>query len=152
MFVDNKHAGNYPFCDTLAGDAMNCVTCREPMIVLEADKVELDYCLNCGGIWLDAGELELLLENKSKARRIFEKAAQGGIYNHADRRCPICDKDMEELKIGNERRAVMIDQCPERHGLWFDRGELREVIKYFETEESGVYRFLCKLFENSDKK
>jgi Zn-finger nucleic acid-binding protein len=36
------------------------------MIILELDKVEIDHCLLCGGIWLDEGELELLLEGTSE--------------------------------------------------------------------------------------
>ncbi len=40
---------------------MNCPVCKEPMIVLELDEVEIDHCISCGGIWLDAGELELLI-------------------------------------------------------------------------------------------
>ena len=41
---------------------MKCPACRNIMIVVEHDKVELDYCLSCLGVWFDAGELELLLE------------------------------------------------------------------------------------------
>ena len=37
------------------------------MITLELEDVEIDHCLDCGGIWLDAGELELLLDEPEKA-------------------------------------------------------------------------------------
>ncbi|MCL4278881.1 MAG: zf-TFIIB domain-containing protein, partial [Ignavibacteriaceae bacterium] len=42
---------------------MLCPVCNNPMIVLELEQVEVDYCTNCAGVWLDAGELELLLES-----------------------------------------------------------------------------------------
>ena len=46
---------------------MDCPVCKnEPMIVLELNDVEIDYCLSCKGIWLDTGELELLLESSAK--------------------------------------------------------------------------------------
>ena len=32
------------------------------MIVVERDKVELDYCLECNGFWFDNTELDLLVE------------------------------------------------------------------------------------------
>ena len=35
-----------------------CPVCKEPMLVLELDTVEIDHCARCGGTWLDAGELE----------------------------------------------------------------------------------------------
>ena len=40
---------------------MDCPVCREPMIGLEYEKVEVDYCPACAGVWLDEGELEVLL-------------------------------------------------------------------------------------------
>jgi Zn-finger nucleic acid-binding protein len=33
------------------------------MIVVEYSNVELDYCLNCHGVWFDSDELELLLKS-----------------------------------------------------------------------------------------
>jgi len=40
---------------------MDCPVCNNAMITLELDQVEIDHCTECGGIWLDAGELETLL-------------------------------------------------------------------------------------------
>ena len=40
---------------------MKCPVCRVPTYVVEFDKIELDLCPDCQGIWFDAGELELLL-------------------------------------------------------------------------------------------
>ena len=39
---------------------MRCPVCKEPMLIIEHEAVEVDCCAACGGIWLDAGELELL--------------------------------------------------------------------------------------------
>ena len=50
---------------------MNCISCKEPLIVIELDQIEIDYCLNCGGTWLDAGELEVLLEDQSAVLKIL---------------------------------------------------------------------------------
>jgi Zn-finger nucleic acid-binding protein len=41
------------------------------MITLELADVEIDYCTDCGGIWLDAGELELLLGNPEQAEKLL---------------------------------------------------------------------------------
>ena len=37
---------------------MDCPVCKSAMITMELTEVEIDHCLDCGGIWLDAGELE----------------------------------------------------------------------------------------------
>jgi len=34
---------------------MDCPVCKNAMITLELSEVEIDYCADCGGIWLDAG-------------------------------------------------------------------------------------------------
>ena len=42
---------------------MICPACKKDMIVVEYSNVELDYCLNCHGVWFDSDELELLLKS-----------------------------------------------------------------------------------------
>ena len=37
-----------------------CPLCHEPLVAFELDGVEIDRCVDCGGVWLDAGELESL--------------------------------------------------------------------------------------------
>jgi Zn-finger nucleic acid-binding protein len=39
-----------------------CVECRIPLVVEILDGVEIDRCGECGGVWLDQGELEQLRE------------------------------------------------------------------------------------------
>ena len=41
------------------------------MLTLELTGVEIDHCTDCGGIWLDAGELELLLGDSEHARQLI---------------------------------------------------------------------------------
>jgi len=39
---------------------MICPVCRQSMLDIEYNNIELDYCEKCKGVWFDAGELELL--------------------------------------------------------------------------------------------
>lgn len=42
---------------------MKCPTCKEPNLVISERKgIEIDYCPECRGIWLDRGELDKILE------------------------------------------------------------------------------------------
>ena len=50
---------------------MDCPVCKNAMITLELSDVEVDHCVNCGGIWLDAGELELLLQQAQAAAQLI---------------------------------------------------------------------------------
>jgi len=110
------------------------------MIVVEYNKIELDYCTQCQGVWFDSGELELLLESLS-----LESPNQflGNILNSKEaesserkRKCPICGRKMKKTTIG-EHPGILIDACRRGEGLWFDGGELGRLIKQIAREPSG---------------
>lgn len=98
------------------------------MIVLELEQVEIDHCTACGGIWLDSGELELLFEDKRQARQLVGSFQQAPGAKEKIRRCPICLKKMGKILVGRKDEPVVIDRCPKSDGLWFDRGELPQVL------------------------
>ena len=106
---------------------MNCPTCRKaPLIVLEHDSIEVDYCTECRGLWLDAGELELLL-GPAPARVALDPGGptKGATRGERPRRCPTCRRKMTKRSTDS---SVVVDRCPMGHGIWFDRGELEAVI------------------------
>ena len=42
---------------------MKCPTCKETNLVMsERQGIEIDYCPDCRGIWLDRGELDKIIE------------------------------------------------------------------------------------------
>ncbi|MBJ6724511.1 TFIIB-type zinc ribbon-containing protein [Geomesophilobacter sediminis] len=42
---------------------MNCPACKMvPLTMAERQGVEIDYCPQCRGIWLDRGELDKIIE------------------------------------------------------------------------------------------
>lgn len=41
---------------------MKCPNCNETLLITERHQVEIDYCPNCRGVWLDRGELDKLLQ------------------------------------------------------------------------------------------
>ena len=136
---------------------MHCPVCKEPMIIVEHEKIELDYCTSCLGVWFDAGELALLLESMD---------LEVGEFNIADimtlpekriaerkRRCPVCRKKMRKAAIGHEPEVV-IDACPRGEGLWFDVGEVGHVITQLLDKPSAepgaperVVTFLGEVFQ-----
>ena len=42
--------------------SMHCPKCGESLKARSFQKIEIDQCTGCGGIWLDAGELEQVAE------------------------------------------------------------------------------------------
>ena len=107
---------------------MNCPVCQEPLIVVERDAIELDYCPWCRGLWFDAGELALLAERLGRTLTVAEGSAlEQAQTTEKARPCPRCDRKMEKVYLGSAPR-VMLDRCGAGHGLWFDHGELGSLI------------------------
>ena len=134
---------------------MKCPVDKSVMMVVEHRRVELDYCLKCSGVWLDSGELELLVSllnadgaNLSQSELISQPDGQG------KRRCPVCHRKMDRVRQGKENQ-VLIDSCPLGDGLWFDSGELQRVIHEMEAPgikaSSDVVTFLGEAFRGTHK-
>jgi len=116
------------------------------MIVLELNEVEIDHCIACGGIWLDAGELELLLEGAEQKDKLLSSFKVDKSSKEKRRKCPICLRRMEKVLCGTQK-TVRIDRCRKNDGLWFDRGELHDIVKegHFD-EDNKVLTLLNDMF------
>ena len=47
--------------------AMSCPVCRVPLVMSDRQGVEIDYCPQCRGVWLDRGELDKIIERNAAA-------------------------------------------------------------------------------------
>ena len=61
---------------------MQCPVCKDVELVMsERQKIEIDYCPKCRGVWLDRGELDKIIErgeSEVQAAGISQQpAAQG---------------------------------------------------------------------------
>jgi Zn-finger nucleic acid-binding protein len=126
---------------------MDCPLCKNPMIVLELEQVEVDHCMTCGGIWLDCGELELLFADAQQARQLVGSFRQVSDTAEKIRRCPICLKKLAKILVDGSGESVVIDKCSKSHGLWFDKGELPKVLaKGSFDREQKVIKLLSGIF------
>lgn len=41
---------------------MKCPNCDATLVMADRSGVEIDYCPNCRGVWLDRGELDKIIE------------------------------------------------------------------------------------------
>ena len=55
--------------------AMSCPVCRVPLVMSERQSVEIDYCAQCRGVWLDRGELDKIIERSAQEHRGAPAAA-----------------------------------------------------------------------------
>ena len=45
---------------------MKCPNCNVNLVMTERSGVEIDYCPECRGIWLDRGELDKIIDRSSQ--------------------------------------------------------------------------------------
>ncbi|UCG58140.1 MAG: zf-TFIIB domain-containing protein [Phycisphaerales bacterium] len=126
---------------------MDCPVCKSAMVTLELAEVEIDHCIDCGGIWLDAGELELLLGEPVKATQLLNSFQIDASPSEAPRKCPICSKKMQKIIVGAEKPILLIDKCRRGDGLWFDRGELQDIASRAELDtDNRIRELLADMF------
>ena len=117
------------------------------MIALELAEVEVDYCTGCGGIWLDAGELELLLDDSQNAKELLDSFKIDSSSTEKRRKCPICLKKMKKIIVGTATPALLIDKCLRSDGLWFDKGELQDILNRASLDkDSKIQKLLADIF------
>ncbi len=99
--------------------------------------------------WFRENEAKLIEE----ARRRRD-AAERGRQNAADeerrlahwRKCPKCGADMGVETIS----GIEIEKCPSCEGIFFDRGELEQLLLKQDTQRRGFFRKLLG-FEEVDR-
>ncbi len=132
---------------------MYCPVCREVLVVVEREGIELDWCLGCRGLWFDEGELELLAEKSGRRlgpEDVGRARADAGPVAEASprRKCPRCRRKMDGVSVGSAD-PVHVDRCTE-HGVWMDSGELGRIMAQLvpggSSDEAVIVRFLGETF------
>ena len=58
---------------------MKCPTCPASALVMtDRQGIEIDYCPDCRGVWLDRGELDKLIERSASAASARSDATNNG--------------------------------------------------------------------------
>lgn len=100
--------------------------------------VQIDECPSCSSVWLDRGELSEIVERQTVQFTAHEKAmALQSVANDpsADKiyHCPRCNAEMKKFNYALHS-GVIIDRCPNQHGVWLDRNELEAIQIVMEKE------------------
>ena len=75
--------------------AMVCPVCRTTLIMSERQGIEIDYCPDCRGVWLDRGELDKIIERSAPEPAARFPAPASG---HDPRRHPDQDRHYDHGK------------------------------------------------------
>jgi uncharacterized protein len=60
---------------TNAAVGMPCPVCKVALVMSDRQGVEIDYCPQCRGVWLDRGELDKIIERAAQDPALAPQAA-----------------------------------------------------------------------------
>jgi Zn-finger nucleic acid-binding protein len=110
---------------------MQCPVCKLDQVIVEYQGLELDLCINGCGTWFDADELRQLFESIEARAELQDLEQRLEELPRAERgptrRCPRCRGRMRRVRAPGSG-GVILDRCRRGHGLWFDPGELEEIL------------------------
>ena len=137
---------------------MQCPVCKLDQVIVEYEGVELDVCLDGCGLWFDADELRQLFEAAGAAALLHDLEQRLEALPRGDhgpvRKCPRCDGRMRHVRAPGGSGDVVLDRCRRGHGLWFDRGELEDVLSASQGEGEDaltkVGKFLGRFVAGED--
>ncbi len=123
-------------------------TCPRCNANINSEKINVDLlsvpvtgCTNCGGFLADYNEAEnIIADPASKSGDL--KGEQEALGPDAEKEllgmCPNCDSKFEHVILDFEltKGKVHLDQCTGCNGIWFDKGELREIFELALKEAS----------------
>ena len=125
-----------------------CPKCKKELIAVERNEVELDYCIFCEGFWFDYGEWNILTKKLISENLMLESEDLYKIpvvvTGEKKKRCPVCGRKMEKFLLFD----VILDRCPDKHGVWFDKKELSTCINkmYSKSDKNQRISFLGEVF------
>ena len=114
---------------------LQCPKCDVPMRLLKAGTAMVDRCEQCYGIWIDKGEQQKIIRDKSMLAGLdIGPPATGRVQDAIrDITCPRCDQPMNHVKHPAQKH-VGFELCPGCEGAFFDAGELEDLREFTLSE------------------
>lgn len=106
---------------------MKCPSCKDKNLVPNYTEqgVEIDYCPDCRGVWLDKGEIFYFTQKPSELQKELDEAIK--LWKPSEKICPRTGKNMDEITL--PKGQVILDYSPHSRGIWFDGGELEKLTE-----------------------
>jgi Zn-finger nucleic acid-binding protein len=114
------------------GDLL-CPRCSARLQARKYAALDTDECNQCGGMFISPAMLDRIVESRDAPtglqlalpKRVYKQETSVH-YVH----CPRCTNTMNRRMFGRIS-GVIVDVCRD-HGVWFDSGELNEVLAWIE--------------------
>ena len=77
---------------------MKCPNCNVILIMTDRNGIEIDYCPDCRGVWLDRGELDKIIERSSQNVKNNETNTYSERQTNSDKQRHTTDKEYQYKK------------------------------------------------------
>ncbi len=115
----------------------SCPACGNSLNLYSISRMEFEGCPKCKGVWLVKDELRKL---KNRVDNGSLHCLNDEVDNldktsvvAADRPCVKC-KTAKMVSVLFGHSSVLIDWCPQCHGMWLDGGEFEAMREYLRRE------------------
>jgi Zn-finger nucleic acid-binding protein len=121
----------------LENDTMDiCPACGNMLNQYTVFSMEFEGCPKCKGIWVVKDELRRLKNREDSSLRWLNEEIEniekaGAIATK--RACVKC-KSTQLIAVVFGKSSIIVDWCPQCHGLWLDRGEFEAITAYLKDE------------------
>ena len=126
---------------------MNCPRCGSELRSVEYDGQTVDVCPACKGEWLQAGELQKIVEHHDEVFTPQEIASLDAVNkeiytaekdDHDELNCPCCGNvRMEHFNYG-DTSGILLHKCTECGGIWMDKDQLSKVEEVVDGWKSDL--------------
>ncbi len=108
---------------------MQCPKCSGTLQVVVQDRIEIDRCDACGGLWFDRLELERLRAVPGSAAVDSGDPGVGRDHNRQSKtECPRCRTLMIPM-VDLRQSHIWYESCPVCYGKWLDAGEFKDLSR-----------------------
>lgn len=100
-----------------------CPICGGGFVIYRVSNYSYETCDGCHGVWMSRHTLFSMAIEIDESAHI---ALQPGVVAEHARNCPDCQQPMQKAWL----LRIPVDYCEHaEHGIWFDGGELRQVLE-----------------------
>jgi hypothetical protein len=115
---------------------MNCPRCGSALRSVEYDGQAVCVCPDCKGEWLQAGELQKIVEHHDEVFTAQQIASLDAVNkeiftaeknDHDELNCPVCPNvQMEHFNYG-DTSGIVLHKCTGCGGIWMDKEQLAKI-------------------------
>jgi Zn-finger nucleic acid-binding protein len=125
--------------ESATGDV--CPACGQNLNAYQIFSMPFEACPHCRGLWLFKDELrELKNRVQGGSLRWLNdeiEALEKASVAVTEKPCVKC-QNLKMVSVTFGKSSILIDWCPQCHGMWLDRGEFESIMQYLGAERQDM--------------